>query len=295
MSGPLFLALPGNENAAEALCLRLGGDCAPVTTRQFPDGESYARLEAETAGRRVVLVATLSRPDEKIMPLIFAADTARELGAQAVGLVAPYLSYLRQDARFQPGEAISSRSFAKLLSRHFDWLATVDPHLHRYRVLEEIYDIPASVMHAAPLIAEWIRHNVQQPSIVGPDAESEQWVREVAQAAGAPYTVLDKFRHGDREVEVSLRDSDALAGRVPVLVDDIVASGQTMIEAARLVKSLGCAPPVCVAVHALFAGDAERDLRAEGARIVSCNTVPHVSNAIDVSDLLADGVAGFLG
>ena len=67
-----------------------------------------------------------------MLPLIFAAATARELAAAKIGLVAPYLAYMRQDRRFNPGEAVTSRQVAGLLSSAFDWLVTVDPHLHRY-------------------------------------------------------------------------------------------------------------------------------------------------------------------
>ena len=88
--------------------------------------------------------------------LLFAADAARQLGARKVGLVAPYLCYMRQDRSFKPGEAVTSRSFAALLSRACDWLVTVDPHLHRYKSLSEIYAIPARALHAGPAIADWI-------------------------------------------------------------------------------------------------------------------------------------------
>jgi ribose-phosphate pyrophosphokinase len=84
------------------------------------------------------------------LPLLFAADTARDLGARRIGLVAPYLAYMRQDIRFHAGEAVTSRTFAAILSRHLDWLVTVDPHLHRYHELSEIYRIPTQVVHAAP-------------------------------------------------------------------------------------------------------------------------------------------------
>jgi phosphoribosylpyrophosphate synthetase len=83
--------------------------------------------------RTVVLACSLARPDEKTLPLLFAADAARDLGAAKVLLAAPCLAYLRQDRRFHAGEAVTSRSYAALLSRAFDALVTADPHLHRDR------------------------------------------------------------------------------------------------------------------------------------------------------------------
>jgi hypothetical protein len=83
---------------------------------RFPDGEALVRIDVPVKGRCVVLAGSLDRPDEKTLPLLFAADAARELGAAQVGLAAPYLAYMRQDRRFNPGKAITSLSYAPLLS-----------------------------------------------------------------------------------------------------------------------------------------------------------------------------------
>lgn len=283
----LFLALPGNDRLAKSLASDFG-DVGNLEARRFPDGETYLRYATIPRGH-VVLVATLSHPDDKILPLVFAAAAARELGAKRVGLVAPYLAYMRQDRRFKPGEAVTSRHFAKLISSYFDWLVTVDPHLHRYRSLGEIYAIPNRVVHAAPLISEWIKQNISAPLIVGPDSESEQWVAAVAKAAGAPYAVLEKVRRGDRDVEVSIRDNVRLDGRTPIFVDDIISSGRTMLAAVKLVASAG-AKPVCIALHGLFADDSATLLMQAGARVVTSNTIPHATNDINVEPLLSAAV-----
>jgi len=117
MTAPLIVALPGNEEFADGLCGALGGDRGGVAVRSFPDGETYFRHESHVAGRDVVLVCTLDRPDAKFLPLVFAAAAARNLGAASVGLAAPYLAYMRQDRAFNPGEAVTSEIFAKTLSR----------------------------------------------------------------------------------------------------------------------------------------------------------------------------------
>jgi ribose-phosphate pyrophosphokinase len=198
---------------------------------------------------------------------------------------------MRQDRRFQPGEAVTSLTVARLLSDAFDWLVAVDPHLHRYRSLSEIYSIPAYSLHAAPLMAGWVAANVERPLLIGPDAESEQWVADVARSAGASYTVLDKFRRGDRDVDIRLRDPIKLEGRTAVLVDDIISSGQTMLKAVGLLKPLSRQGPICIAVHGIFADGSDAALQAQGAQLVTANTVAHPSNGMDVSGLLADALA----
>ncbi len=294
MKQPLLLPLPGNEAMTGALSRALACDVGRIETRRFPDGETFVRIVAEPKDRDVILVCALDHPDTKLLPLVFSADAARELGASRVGLAAPYLAYLRQDRRFQAGEAVTSHSFARLLSGSLDWLATIDPHLHRYKSLAELYSIPVRALHAAPLLADWIGKHVQAPVLVGPDAESEQWVSAAAARIAVPFTVLVKTRTGDRVVSVALRNPQVIRGRTPVILDDIVSSGETMLAAIRTVRNVSKAPAVCMAVHGIFAEDANAKIAGEGARLVTCNTIPHATNAIDVSELLAAGVTELL-
>ena len=137
--------------------------------------------------------------------------------------------------------------------------------------------------------AEWIRTNVSHPLVIGPDRESEQWVAEVARGAGAPFVVLEKIRKGDREVEIRFPPLDSWRENTPVLVDDIISSGRTMIEAVVHLRKIGFAFPDCVGVHAIFAGNSYEDLIASGAaRVITCNTISHPSNRIDVAEAFAE-------
>ena len=283
----LILPLPGNEVFAERIAKAGGFELGKLETRHFPDGESYVRLVSDIAGRPVDLVCSLARPDPGFLSLIFAADAARDLGAAEVTLVAPYLAYMRQDRRFTPGEAVTSRAFSRLISSSFDRLVTVDPHLHRYSALAALYDIPARTLHAAPLLADWIAAEVPHPLIIGPDEESEQWVQAVAAAVGAPHVVLRKIRHGDREVEIAFPDLTPWQDRRPVLLDDIASSGRTLIEAAHQLQRKGLQPPVSVVVHGIFAGEAFAELSLLSERVVSTDSVPHASNTITLAPLIA--------
>jgi ribose-phosphate pyrophosphokinase len=288
---PLVFHLPGDEIFADRLVRALQSERAALALHRFPDGESLVRLDADVSGRVVVLACSLARPDEKTLPLLFASDAARDLGASRVLLAAPYLAYLRQDRRFHAGEAVTSRTYAALLSAAFDGLVTADPHLHRYHALGEIYRIPTRVVHTAPLIARWVSAHVERPLLIGPDSESEQWVAQVAAGAGAPWTVLQKIRRGDRDVEVSLPDVSAWRDRQPVLVDDIVSSARTMIQAVASIRRVGLPAPLCIGVHALFApGAYEELLAARPGRVLTCDTVPHASNEISVVEPIAQAL-----
>ena len=292
---PVVIAMPGNERLADELATYLGLERGAATVRRFPDGESHVRIETSVEGRHAFIVCTLDRPDDKLIPLLLLACAVREAGALSVGLVAPYLAYMRQDRRFQPGETISARHVAAWISRHVDWLVTVDPHLHRIADLSQVYSIPSRVVHAAEGMASWVRSQVRQPLLIGPDEESAQWVSDVARRADAPFVVLTKTRRGDRDVEVSVPEVDRWRSYTPVLVDDIVSTARTMIETVSHLRRSGLAAPVCVAVHAVFAQTAFEDLRAVGAAdIVSCDTIEHPSNRIALAPAIAASVRELL-
>lgn len=287
----ILFALPDNEELASRLAELTDATLGDAEIRQFPDGETYVRINSDVKGKKVILVCTMDRPDEKLLPLLFMSRTAIDLGANCTCLIAPYLAYMRQDTRFKPGEGITSEYFAKLVSGFAETLTTIDPHLHRRSSLDEIYTIPTTVARAADHISKWISSNIENPVLVGPDSESEQWVSEVAKNAKAPFMVLDKIRHGDRHVEISVPDVQNYLEHTPVLVDDIVSTARTMIETVRHLQKAGMKPPICIGVHGLFAGTAYEDLKAAGAgRVVTCNTVNHDSNAIDISDLLISNI-----
>lgn len=279
--------MPGNEELTDALIQKENAEKGSVEMRQFPDGESYVRILSNVKDKQVVLVCTLHQPDTKFLALYFLSKTAKELGAKSICLVAPYLSYMRQDTVFNTGEGITSAYFAHLISGFADSLITIDPHLHRRKSLSEIYSIPAKVAHAANHISAWIKNNIVTPILIGPDGESEQWVSEVAKNANAPYIILTKIRRGDRDVEVSIPHFDTYKNHIPVLVDDIISTGRTMIETIGHLKTAGMKPPVCIGVHAVFAENSFQEIKDSGAKeIITCNTIPHESNQIDISDLL---------
>ncbi len=282
----IFFALPGNEILAAKLAIKNSAKLGHLQLRSFPDGETYVRLLTEVAGYKIVLVATLDRPDDKFLPLCFTAQAAKDQGALEVVLLAPYLAYLRQDKIFQPGECLTSHYFARLLSSVVDQLITVDPHLHRITKLDEVYAIPTKVLHAAGPIASWVKKEVTKPILIGPDTESEQWVAEVAKAAAAPYLILAKTRQGDWDVNVTQPQIADYLAYTPVLIDDIISTARTMIRTVAHLNSSGTQAPVCIGVHAIFAQQAYEELQASGVRqIVTCNTIGHPSNGIDLSEL----------
>lgn len=287
----LFFGMPGNDELAEELAGLTASETGGIETRRFPDGETYVRIHGEPKDRDTYLVCTLADPDYQIPPLLFAARTIRALGARSLTLIAPYLAYLRQDAEFHKGEAVSSRIFADLIGREFDGLVTVDPHLHRYRSLDEIYTIPARVVRTNELIGTWVRENVASPIVIGPDAESAQWVEAIAANAACPWSTFTKERHGDRSVRLVSPDEGDFRGRTPVLFDDIISSGATMIGAAKVLENQGWPAPYCISVHALFDATTAARLKALTRAVLTTDTVANPFSHFRTAPLIAEQLA----
>jgi ribose-phosphate pyrophosphokinase len=286
--------LNGHSSIADALCQQCQTSLGEYARRQFPDGETYLRIDTPVRGADVIVLCGLEQPDDKFLPLLFFARQLREMGARSAGLVTPYLAYMRQDRRFMDGEALTSRHFAQLLSDHVDWLVTVDPHLHRYHSLDEIYRVPSRALQAAPLLAQFVRSE-GDVWLLGPDEESAQWVSVMAETAGVPWAVARKERFGDRDVRVTLPDTAAFTGRRAMLVDDVISSGHTMQRALMALREQGFENSDCLCIHGLFADHSDQMLRDAGAaRLISCNSILHASNRVDLGPLIATAVTELL-
>lgn len=256
----------------------------------FPDGENKLTIYTDVRDEDVWILASLDHPNEKSLILMMFAQTARAMGARSVKLAAPYLAYMRQDAAFNPGEAVSAVIYAQFISRYFDAMVTVDPHCHRIPRLSDIYAIPVYTLHAQALFKQYIETHVTRPLIIGPDAESAQWMAALAKSLNAPYVVLEKTRLSDDCIhsELPLLNHDQTF--TPILIDDIISTGKTLIVPLDQLRAQGFQQPVVLAVHGLFAGDAYATLLQRTPCIVTTNSVPHPSNGIDLTSLLVEGM-----
>lgn len=290
----LIIGFPEYDTQARSMAEAAGLPYAQVDIHPFPDGESKITLPSELPDH-VVFCRSLDHPNAKLVELILAAAGARDLGVKTVSLVAPYLSYMRQDISFQPGEVVSQRVIGSCLAGYFDNVLTVDAHLHRVHRLVDAVPVKHAInLNATHPMARFIAQHVERAYLVGPDAESEQWVAEIARQTGMDYGVALKERLGDRDVRVSMPDGD-YKGRNIVLVDDVASTGRTLLEAARALAPYQPASISVLVTHALFVGDAVEQLNAAGiTNIWSCDSIPHPTNVVPLADILASNISAFL-
>ncbi|MGY4314128.1 ribose-phosphate pyrophosphokinase [Bradyrhizobium sp. JR3.5] len=227
MSAASIQSLPTSSRQAARLAERLGLPSREIAIHNFPDAE--IRVTVGPSSPTTILYASLDRPNEKLIALLFATEALRRGGARRLVLLAPYLCYMRQDTAFHEGEAISQNVVGSLLAACVNRVITVDAHLHRTAEIRTVFPgIEADNLSAVPAIADELRKSGIDPAtiVIGPDAESQPWIADLAGRLGLSSTVAQKSRAGDRSVELHFPEPARIAGRPALIVDDIVFIGR---------------------------------------------------------------------
>ncbi len=281
------------EKVAKELHFKAGG----LEIRRFPDGEKYLRVLEDVKNEDVAVIESIHHtPDELLFEYLLLVDTLKDLGARRVIGFIPYFAYARQDERFKPGEALSFRTVSKLMeSVGTDEIFTIDMHQHRVLKSSEVFTIPSRNLSAMPLLADYVKKTgaLQKPLVIGPDAEAEQWAKLAAERLETDYDVFEKKRLGDERVEVRPRRASA-KGRDVLIVDDIISTGGTIVEASKILLSQGAKRVEVACTHPILAPGALEKIKAAGVQsVIGTDTVPSPISYVSVAPLIAEQVRRF--
>jgi len=276
---------------ADKVAKELGSEPGQIEIKKFPDGEKYLRVLTSVKDEDVAIIQSLLRnPDEYIFELMLLADTLRDLGARSITGVAPYLSYARQDARFKPGEAVSSVSLARFLeSAGLNKFLSIDTHLHRLEDVSKVFRIPARNLSAMPLLGKYARENLEpkKPVVIAPDEEAGPWAATVAKELDAEHSIFHKKRITSWKVEIDTGHLD-LKGRDVVFADDIISTGGTIAEAARACKKKGARKVYALCTHpVLWEGALKRIKSAGVSTVIGTDSVPSAVSKVSVAPIIA--------
>jgi ribose-phosphate pyrophosphokinase len=282
------------ENLANTVANQLDVTSGKLEVRRFPDGEKYLRILNEVKNEHVIVIQSMHHtPDDYLFEYLLLVDALKDLGAKRVTSFVPYFAYARQDERFKPGEALSFKTVSKLIqSVGTDEIFTIDMHQHRVVKSSEVFGIPSHNLSAMRLLADYVRKEgkLTNPLVIGPDAEAEQWAKLAAESLNAEYDVFEKKRLGDSKVEIRPRRSSA-KDRDVLIVDDIISTGGTIIEASKILFSQGARRIEVACTHPILASEALSRILAIGvANVVGTDTVPCPISYVSVAPLIADNV-----
>ncbi len=287
----IIIGCSAGKHLASKVAKKLKKPYSELRVKKFPDNELGIRFLVPVRKKTVVLIQSFyGNINDQIIEVLFAAYNAKELGAKKIILAAPYFPYFRQDKRFKPGDCISIEIMGKLIDNIFDKVVIIDPHLHREKDLHHIFNIRQKKLTANHEIAAYIKknYNAKNAYIIGPDWESYKWAEKVAHLIGCEAIILRKKRLSGRKVVVSLNKKMDLKGKSIIIIDDMVSTGNTLIEAMKNLKKLGAKKFTIIAVHGIFVENALKKLRKNNAKVITTNTIPNQAAKIDVSGLIAE-------
>ena len=296
-----------SQDLAASVARELGEELCYVETRKFPDGERYLRITEDVEGKEVTVIQSTGYPqDENLMELLFMVSNLKDLGAKKVKVVVPYMGYARQEKRFNPGETVSAKIVCDLIqTAGADEFITFN--IHEVCVLK-FFDIPARNLSAMPAIAEYLdkkffRKEDLKPLIVAPDKGAYGFAQEISEIIGCDCTYLTKVRLGPDKVETKIVDVrcdsesdntvniDSVKGMHAIIVDDIIATGGTIVNAINILKQYGASAVDVCCVHPILTNNGATRIYSAGAgKIIGTNTLSSDTSRVSVAKSMADAL-----
>ena len=289
----LIIECSHGAHIAKEVARKLNAEYSKLVADKFPDGESYIRFNKNVKSKHIVLVQSFYHEiNDCLVEVIFAAKTARDLGAKKISLLSPYFPYLRQDKRFKEGESISIQIVGKLIDMFFDEIYIINPHLHRENKLSEIFKIKSHQLNLNKEISKYILKNYSNPFLIGPDSESYRWVDEIRKLMGCRSLIFEKERINPRKVIIKNNPCiEDIKNKEVIIIDDIISTGDTILETVKKIKRLEPKKIICICIHGIFSDNSFDKIKKSGADIISSNSIPNKASKINVSNVLVESLS----
>ena len=264
----IIAGLSNSKHLAERIASKLNVDYDDLLLRDSPDGELHVKFNSDVKGKKIALVQSLyPYPNHALFEVIYAASAARDLGAKEIIYIAPYLAFFREDSRKSRGECVQQNIVADLLSRSVDAVISVEPHLHQHNFSGKLFSVPFYRLECNELLRKYVKENFSGCKVLG--FGERGW---------------KLAKHVDKNAALYKKGETAEYREKVLIVDDIIASGNSMMNN---VENLKADKINVLVVHGLFNNGSYSKLKNHVERIVSCNTIEHESNNIDVGSLIA--------
>lgn len=274
-----------NRLLTEHLAAETDGDIASTELRNFPDGEKYVRV-ITNVNRKDVVIVSATYPDSGIIETLLLHDAVMRSNPNSVRLLIPYYGYQRQDKLFKDGESISAEVVAGVLDGRFDEIMTVDLHaegVSRYFKKTKVRNFVAS-----PLIAGYYR-KMNIDTVISPDGGSRavEYAKIAAKKLDCEYDYFLKERIDSNNVRLYPKKVE-VSGKSVLIVDDIIATGSSMLAAIRRLVELGAAGIYVGCTHGQFTNNALPTLMKHARDVISTDTIETDASKVSVAPLISE-------
>jgi len=311
----LIIGGSASQKLAANVAYELGDWLCPIETKKFPDGERYLRIKGKIDKEAVVIQSTGFPQDENLIELLFLIQNLKDLGVERIKVVVPYFGYGRQEKRFKEGEAISAKIIANLIENSgADEIISINLHEDSVR---DFFNIESKNLSAMGAIAEYISQIAIDPIIIAPDKGALHFAEEIADILDVNCTYMNKIRLGPDKVETRIADiiNDFPAddpefghladknkkekqvniklvdGKEAIIIDDIIATGGTIVNAINILKEHGAKSVSVCCVHPVLVNDAVIKIYAAGAKLIAgTDSLKSEVSSISVAKVIADAL-----
>lgn len=288
----IIVAGTAENGLASGIAKKLDAECVRVEKRLFPDGEFAIRFPKKLDGEEIAIVQSTYAPQgEHMLELLLMADELRSMGAKRITAVIPFLAYMRQDKRFRDGETISIATILHLLaSAGITRIITVNPH--NPETLKS-FSGKAVEINAIDSLVKGFSREFDNPFILAPDDGSVEIAKRASKILGCDYSYIDKARDTNTGmVSIKSASKGDLKGKQVIVLDDMISTGGTVVQAAEFAYSKGAKSVAAAAVHLIMANDAYSKLQKAGvSKVYGTNTIPFdKATVVDISKEIAAAV-----
>ncbi|MDR3708138.1 MAG: ribose-phosphate pyrophosphokinase [Capsulimonadaceae bacterium] len=289
----------GNPALAKSIASWLGCELGDVKISRFADGETYVKFEESVRGTDAFVIQPTCPPvDSNLVELLIMIDALRRASARRITAVLPYYGYARQEKKDRPREAITAKLIADIITAAgADRVIALDLHAD---AIQGFFNIPLDHLTAISIFADYFRHKpVPDLVIVSPDEGRVKKARKLVSLLGAPLAVGYKH-HPEHQVTEITDIAGDVRGKAPLIIEDMITTGGSVIEAVNALIDNGAKPEIRVAAtHGILARDAVDRMQDHPAiaEIVVTDSVPLPDDkkrskikVVSVSPLLAEAI-----
>lgn len=291
-----IISCTNNVSLSKDIAKKLGKKLVDTKITRFADGEVYVEINENMRGQDVFVIQSTSTPvNDSIMELLICVDALRRASAKSITAVLPYFAYARQDRKVTPRSPISAKLFANLLiGSGVNRILTMDLHANQ---IQGFFDIPVDNLFATPIFARHVKKKIKSKNLlcVAPDVGGTERARALGKLLNVGLAIVDKRRPKPGQSQV-MNVIGNVKDKTCIIVDDIIDSGGTIVNAAKALKDRGAKEVYVYITHGVLSGEAVKKIKNSVIKnLVITDTIDNLEKVKSAKNIEVLSISGLMG